>query len=680
LDRDQDLLTELVRLLASFDDEAYESLASRGLLRRARKEIDKGLPIALAGIEGVEAVVSVGEHRVRLPVAGPAQAQCSCPATATCQHILAACLQLPELVGPVAGGLEQEEGSPPEPSAARWLALDARSFRRWAGAEACRRACRLLVDHAPEVLEEGQVTVRFNTGVVCHLPPTGDLGGIITKAAPRLHRAYAVAAVLALQRSHGISVTAQAETGQGADTSLLPVIQEIVEEVVEAGLNHVSRGAIARLQALAVQCRGARLYRPALEMESCVQDMEWLLDRHARASTERLFNRLARLYGLAEALRHHGDGAPAQLTGLGRSRYLERAQLALLGLGAYPWETDSGYHGLTALFLSPDERAFFSWSEVRPLESADGFDPLRRFKGEAPWASGTSLRALATQAFTLQHPHVNEQRRLGSREGCRATDLRPLSVGDVEAVGSTVFRSWRRLKEAQHDARRIGLWRGVPLDGAVVVCPQRWGERHFDQISQAFHLELHDDQGDRMFVTLPFAPLTERAIGFLETFKPADGATMLLAMYRTSPHEHLWPVSLIELRANGVLITCMHFVEASAGRRVLRTVTGLIRSRLPARLIAAPGDDEEEAPEKELGPMAHLLSPVQNDLLHLAERGSHRSTGVQDGGWDAHATHLERVGLLRLSRALRRIDDSAPHGARRLLAARYLALLHIDAA
>ena len=39
------LLNKLAALVAAFDDASWEALASKGLLRRARKDIEKGLEI-----------------------------------------------------------------------------------------------------------------------------------------------------------------------------------------------------------------------------------------------------------------------------------------------------------------------------------------------------------------------------------------------------------------------------------------------------------------------------------------------------------------------------------------------------------------------------------------------------------------------------------------------------------
>src|SRR5262245_11212350 len=91
---EDNLLSKLAALVAGFDDSSWEALGSKGLLRRARKDLEKGLQIRI--IENVDEVlrIEVPPFLVTMPATGPAGAGCSCPAPGVCHHILAAGLFL----------------------------------------------------------------------------------------------------------------------------------------------------------------------------------------------------------------------------------------------------------------------------------------------------------------------------------------------------------------------------------------------------------------------------------------------------------------------------------------------------------------------------------------------------------------------------------------------------------
>ena len=79
---EQDFLSHLTALLRTLDDDAYASLANKGLLRRARKDLEGGLAVEVGEVDGSWLNVRVGECRVRFSSAGPSQATCSCPGSA----------------------------------------------------------------------------------------------------------------------------------------------------------------------------------------------------------------------------------------------------------------------------------------------------------------------------------------------------------------------------------------------------------------------------------------------------------------------------------------------------------------------------------------------------------------------------------------------------------------------
>ena len=88
-------MKDLLRRLAAFDDEALAAIASKGLVRRARKDVEDGL-VGEIVFETTAARIRVSVFTVTLPDKGPAFAKCTCPASACCRHILAAVIHLRE--------------------------------------------------------------------------------------------------------------------------------------------------------------------------------------------------------------------------------------------------------------------------------------------------------------------------------------------------------------------------------------------------------------------------------------------------------------------------------------------------------------------------------------------------------------------------------------------------------
>src|SRR3954451_6539854 len=127
------LESKLRHLVPSLDTSSLEALANKGLLRRAQKDLERGVETKILGETGNALRLRIAEFEVSLPDSGPAAAKCSCPAAGVCQHILAAVifLQKPtaetasETLPPVSDALAQNSATQ------EWMAITAEQLEQW---------------------------------------------------------------------------------------------------------------------------------------------------------------------------------------------------------------------------------------------------------------------------------------------------------------------------------------------------------------------------------------------------------------------------------------------------------------------------------------------------------------------------------------------------------------------
>ncbi|HYM00402.1 MAG TPA: SWIM zinc finger family protein, partial [Blastocatellia bacterium] len=280
------LLDKLKPMLGALDDSAWEALASRGLLRRAQKDIERKAAVSIAGERAGCLAVTVDKYEVLIPETGPSKATCDCPAAGVCQHILMACLfikqQASALERPdesqhsVAGKLDDqpqaEPGSnkPASDSAGEvtnatgeLLKITVGALRKWAGTKTFRAAVSFLSQNENVLIEEqNTVVVRFPLiQVSCQFVPGGGLDGMIVSGPRNQAKKLAVASVLAYQGRHGMETAPEAIAEQtlaeleGAPRTREEVthaVEQLLEESIVAGLSHLSLSAAERFSTLAV--------------------------------------------------------------------------------------------------------------------------------------------------------------------------------------------------------------------------------------------------------------------------------------------------------------------------------------------------------------------------------------------------------------------------------------------
>lgn len=696
----------LLELVARFDDDALTALASKGLLRRARKDLAGGAPTwtAEAGAEGPRLRVAVGSEEVLLDSAGPPGARCTCPARGPCRHLLAACLALREEAAASAGAQPGDPGTDlpgvgtaredaaSEPATIRdeLLALADLDLRRLGGQALLERARRLLASGDRPTLEVEPDRVRASFPVSgCHCQATLGLGltGMVVGGrgvAPDLIR---VATVLALRDQEGRSPEPGPTPSSGAPGApdagpVLAKLDALLESLVATGLARVSGSLVARAGALAHSARGAGLVRLALELEALGREAELLVERRSGGDEVALLSRAVGLRALGHALSAclSRGRLPQHLAGVARREYLPLGGRELIGLGAHTWETRSGHRGLTVLFLDPENRRFLSWSDSRPPHQ--GFLPRQRIHQAMPWQGGGTAARVAGSRIRLEGARVSPEGRLSSARGARFEILSPSRL--PEGGTDLPEQDFADLRVRFAERLPVGLSR-LPLLGTVAVLrPETWGPRTTDPIRQRLRWVLLDQAEVAVTLEVPLVEARARAVQVLRGLDPvASGVEGVLGLLRfrgaeliLEPLSLLGPALLSESGAPPGEASGGSPGSRSAGREgpdpsrdVGPEVHGLDFMPVPEardpsfwqRLLGrawSPGQPEEGAPPED--PTEVLLDGVESCLLEWAEAGERRPGDAGRTRTRAQVARLRQAGFVDLAGELAGLEEAGP--------------------
>jgi len=676
------LLNRLIAIVCGFDDASWEALASKGLLRRARKDMEKGLAIEVIGESPSGLELKVPPFLVTMPSSGPAKATCTCPAPGICQHILAAGLYLQARSS---GASEQMVVANEEVVREEIATITPERIRDWAGPVEYRSGIALREKNSlPTVIEYGEtVLVRLMPSTIeARFVPGAGLDGMIL---PSSHsKRVAVAVLLAVRASLGFEAPEAAAQRSFFEISgtprtakeILASAQSVIEEAVSVGLSHLSLTVADRLVTLAVSAQGANLPRVSLALRSISDEIRSILVREARADESRLLTSAARVYALMEAIRLGGDTPDQTLIGTSRLQYVEVPEIEVFGVGAYPWKTGSGYTGLTVLFWSNTSHEFLSWSEARP--TSQRFEPRQRFYGEGPWDGAQSPRQVGSSHLKLRNARRTASGRISGSTKTSVLVLTPTFPSSLQFDGR-LFSSWIALHQYARNKQPLGLRDPAPLDMVVVLEPSYFDTRVFDSVTQTFTWDVCDEAGQMLKLSLPFREWNKDAIRILEGLVP--------------PQEARWKViSRVALRDDEIAVEPISLLRPD---EVQAPVFHLSFDALPkgpamGKSVGVDGVDDddtqsgEESFELEEGRvplkyMGTLISEFNRNLLAVAEAGAQR--GLQDNHQrfermrkDAHDS-----GLTSLAAVMEALATSPSNAARTLLKARYLTYVYAQA-
>lgn len=644
------LETKLRALVAALDDSALEALASKGLLRRAQKDLERGIPVHIKREDPGALYITVDQFEVALPEAGPAKAKCSCPAAGVCQHVLTAVLFIQREGTTVE---KNDEGSRLAPADEKqMLSFTREQLEDWAGKASFRAALQIASQSAVEIDSGRGLVIRFpSINAQCHYASGGGLDGIIVSGNAKDEKRIAVAAVIAFQKFKGLtwespeglsSTSVESEGAPRSRSEVLAITGQLLAEVLENGLARVSSSTQQRFATLAVSATGVNLPRLALLLRSLSDECALVVARDARSDLGRMFNRMAQANALCSALLQGGADPRPDLVGWHRTRYDEVGHLDLFGIAAWPWRTASGYAGLTLLFWDAVGKRWNSWSESRPSHQSKDFQPLARFTQPGPWEGAESPRQLARSCFRLMNARRNPSNRLSGSSKSRVLVTGTVKLNDLALRTIT---DWTQLQQPVDSQVALGLKESNPLDSIFALKPAAWAHRGYNAVTQVFSWMLLDSQQRPLMMEVAFEQFSEPAIKYLEgvAVESLQAAVIIGRVQRTPRGLSLHPFS-IHLQNGDV--SHLHIDNAK------------VNSALnPAG--AENNEDEEFDGEEEnessiaLSPsVGRLLDEVDEALLVMAETGIAGINQLRIERLRQIIPRAERIGLQGLASGL----------------------------
>ncbi|MFT3782794.1 MAG: hypothetical protein QM790_12360 [Nibricoccus sp.] len=682
-------MSVISQLLAKIDDASWEALASKGLLRRATKELEKGVVCTVETETPFVLTAKVADWIIKIPADGPAKAKCTCGAPGCCHHVIIAGLFLRNR-GPCLEEEDPESSSKTEPRGSSdkhsealqvLLGLDYAIVKRWCGAGAWRAALRLVASGVVADIREDSGIIGVHLMPIeasCRfLPNVGLDGAIVAGGDTKSVKPIVAAALVLLKKQRGQAlpegeiVDGALEEEKGAPRSREEVLfaaKTALEIAIEDGVTHAIASTAEKFATLAVSADGTNLPRLARNLKTVADELGMIASRHGRADAERTVDAMAFAYALVSALQKTGDRPPAYLVGQHRTGYVDVSMLELLAVTGFPWQTRSGYKGVTVLFWDIAGNRWMTWTEARSTSADPRYDPLKAFDADGPWSLSGSIRSMLSKRLSLSGAKRNNAGRLSGAKTCKATVQGALSFSEIDFCESS-FSSWEALLSYVTKTSPHGLRQSDPMTDWVVLDPTNWGDRQFDRIEQRLTWPVIDADGREMVLALMYSDLTRSAIDALEAFDPFKTKARIVGrILRNAAEVAVEPIALL-LKA-GESSPVIHL-------QVPPKITKASNAPTIPVATSAPAEDEElegTPDEMVVGPMRNRwLIQCRNRVIARAESGANYKKVSED---DLMPQKLMDIGLPVLSDAFAGLDKQGSDLAPALLRAAYLICLH----
>lgn len=487
--------------LTLYDDAALEALAPKGVVRRARRDFEAGLA-AIKDHDAKAAVVEADSETVRLDGRGPKAAQCTCPATGICRHILLAVMALN------AGAAASETSASRDADVASAIeeicGLSQADVQSFAGADWAQAVTLATSSAGSTIQETGRnctVEIEGSPASVTFLAGLG-LKGAAFKGPKGRTRLIVTSAALIVRAKSGIALDAPIEeesaTVAGVSREYLDDAADKLLSSARMVLAGASPVAADTLFDIAISARAEAAPRLAALFRALTRQAGHAAKRMVQFEPESFLADAARTYALIEALKR--DPADTALTGVVRRDYQPTPASDLWMLGAVRWSTETGARGLTLHGFAPAERQWRAIVQARGPGQDPTFDPARAFS--MPLWGAASAKALIGHVVHLPQPLIADDGAIAPTLSAAPVVREAISRARALIEIGAAVSAWAALRADITARRGFGLRRrATPLP--ALIAPAKFGALGFDEFTQSYEFEALDQVGDAVRLVLP---------------------------------------------------------------------------------------------------------------------------------------------------------------------------------
>ncbi len=682
-------------LYRSYDDASLEVLANAGLLRRAHKDVEAG-KVAWLSQQPDHGVISSDGQQVTLTQKGAQAAQCDCPATSCCKHILAAILWLrvqaddvatddttPDDVLTNSSTAESTTQAEQVDVISEILALTPEALFKSAGKAATRMAWQWFksanVDAADQRVQIGietqRVTIHLGSldTTVIYLAH-GGYNGMLSEVKASERKAVHLLALAEVFRQHeqpwhwpeADAATASPALDQlsADELDLLGNIDLIANELLAQGLSHVSRSSATTLRMLNLSARAEGLPLLAGHLRTLSGLVNQLAARSDLVSERQALMQMAKIHALCTALRvATGDGL-ATLRGRVRRRYQlnsEQTSMYLLPLGGHWWTTLGGARGLTLSFWEREQQAVVDVTLARPDGNDVSFQPHSVWSYQALWKK--TPEQLCRTALTLHHPKLSDDGKLSSGADSYVS-TEPMPSPQEEDVRQMGIHDWGMIQQALSDQASLSS----QLPPRLLLRPVRMDEPLLDEVRQTLLWPVYDASGEQLLLDIPYSAERQHKIAQIELChrEKIDVRAVLVVIQMEGGRIRLEPLSLLWVNAQAELATFSLDFDAFKASKVGWVSPMLARI---TRLLTLKQNNAALAQFEQPSLSQRLCDPVLDVLESLACTGRRQLSDYQREALLIQTDLVQAAGIELLAQRLKALTEAHEIMPNHLLAA-----------
>lgn len=528
-------LEEFRNYLSTIDEEYLIAVSNKGILNRAKKELEAGEKVSITIKEGsIEASLEDGTIcNINTDIKN---FKCSCPSRNICKHVVKGYLYLKAHSKEIF--LMEEEKEQIKLDFSELLKLDIKGIKKYLSSREIKNIInKIQFGFSPEIQEDSILKISFvedNLAVkfvkakaveedgVLELKNSSILNSGVCSCKEKAICKHKIEALICyMLHKQVISLQdlerlAQEELDIDKEDlrSTLEGIKRLLTEIYIGGLARISFNVCEQLQQMSLIAHNNSMPNLEKRLRAIAVNLEKYINKNAGFSLTNLRRQMQYVYRIINALENSQDKKLiSNLAGKYKTNYYDIPSIELQGLGARWWITSSGYEGITYYFYNDSFDKLFTYTESR----ANYYEDVRTYntyKQEAPWGIKAKKGEFSKSHLLLRKGKVNEAFRLSASTESLGEILEKTQINTIQSK-NYVFEDWEELfnklqtsiLEADFDDKEENIF---------LLKIASFEKSSFDHLQQVFSMGIRDFKGRRIFIKIRFSDSNKSLIENLE--------------------------------------------------------------------------------------------------------------------------------------------------------------------
>ena len=277
-------------------------------------------------------------------------------------------------------------------------------------------------DIEADIEEKAMLEINIpEENVIIYFPKKDSIKKAVCSCKDSYLCAHKIIAILKYKQMYN-SLEEIKEEDKEIDENILKFSKDYIENIFEKGLYSCSEKDFDIAEQLSIKLQVKNMPELAKMFRSIAESIDSMINKHASFNKLFSFAILSRLYNtiknIEKAKQNNDNRTVKLLTGEMRSKYINRKSAELLGLGAYPWISSTGYLGASAYLynLNTKKLSFFSYVIPTFYDNAKtSYDDVRsNYRKKIHFENNISIEEISKYKLKFINYKVNDEERISS--------------------------------------------------------------------------------------------------------------------------------------------------------------------------------------------------------------------------------------------------------------------------